>query len=101
MHMPKKIAEFPCPHCESKVVAYRDKKGRVYVTTSMGVVLAVVGGILGASFGVATGGWAIPATIPGAALGLLVGSGAGYILGDKAVDKAKCPKCRKRIDMGL
>ena len=99
--MPNKIAEITCPHCESKVVAYRDKKGRVYVTTSLGVGLAVVGGIVGASIGVASGGWAIPATIPGAALGLLVGSGAGYILGDKAVDKPKCPKCRKRFDMGL
>jgi CHASE2 domain-containing sensor protein len=83
------------------VVAYRDKKGRIYVTTSLGVVLAVVGGIVGATVGVASGGWAIPATIPGAALGLLVGSGAGYILGDKAVDKPRCPKCRKAIDMAV
>jgi hypothetical protein len=99
--MPKKIAEIICPHCASKVVAYRDNKGRIYVTTSLGVVLAVVGGIVGASIGIASGGWAIPATIPVAALGLVVGSGAGYVLGDKAVDKVRCPKCRKVVAITL
>jgi predicted RNA-binding Zn-ribbon protein involved in translation (DUF1610 family) len=97
--MPKKIAEIICPHCRSTVVAYRDKKGRIYITTSLGVVLAVVGGIVGSAVGIASGGWAIPATIPVAALGLVVGSGAGYLLGDKALDKAKCPKCGKAIDI--
>jgi hypothetical protein len=98
-NVPKKIAEIICPNCKSTVVAYRDNKGRIYVTTSLGVVLAVVGGIVGATVGIASGGWAIPATIPAAALGLLVGSGAGYLLADKTLDKAKCPKCGKPIDI--
>lgn len=99
--MPKKIAQIVCPHCNSTVVAYRDKKGRIYVTTSAGVVLAVLGGILGSAVGLASGGWAIPATVPVAALGLVVGSGLGYVVGDKAVDAWKCPKCHKKVELGL
>jgi len=97
--MPKKIAEVVCPHCGKKVLAYRDPSGRILVTTTLGVGLAVAGGIIGAGIGIATGGWGIPATIPLAAFGLVVGSGLGYIIGDKAIDKPKCPKCGKSIDL--
>ena len=99
--MPKKIAEMKCPHCDSTIVAYRDSKGRVLITSGLGIALAVVGGIIGSGIGIATGGWGIPATVPLAAFGLVIGAGAGYMLGDKAVDKTKCPKCKEVIDLGF
>lgn len=99
--MPEKIAEIICPHCNSKIVAYRDSTGRVLIASGLGIVLAFVGGIIGASIGIATGGWGIPATVPLAIFGFVVGSGTGYIIGDKAVDMPKCPKCGKEIELGL
>lgn len=99
--MPQKVAEVKCPHCGKTVVAYRVANGRILVTTVLGIALAVVGGIIGASIGIATGGWGIPATIPLGAFGLVVGAGAGYIIGNKAIDKPKCPKCGGMINLGL
>ena len=99
--MPKKIAQIKCPNCGKTVVAYRVKTGRILVTTTAGIVLGVVGGIIGASIGIASGGWGIPATIPMAAVGVIVGAGAGYIVADKKIDKPKCPKCGKKIDLRI
>ncbi|MEW6531777.1 MAG: hypothetical protein AB1473_13145 [Thermodesulfobacteriota bacterium] len=99
--MPDKFAEVICPNCGKRVVAYRGPGGRILITTSLGIALAVAGGIIGAGFGIATGGWGIPATVPLAAFGLVVGAGAGYIIGDKTIDRPKCPKCGAQIDLGI
>jgi len=96
-----KLAETICPNCKNKIVAYRDSKGRVLVASGLGVVAALAGGALGATAGIAAGGTAIPATIPIAAFGFVVGSGTGYIIGDKMIDKPTCPKCESILNLGL
>jgi hypothetical protein len=93
----KKIAEVKCNNCGRTVVAYRTVKGRILVTTTSGVVLAIIGGVIGAAIGMVTGGEGLPATIPLAAVGLVVGCGAGYIISDKTLDRPKCPKCKEPI----
>lgn len=99
--MVKKIANIICPHCDAKVIALRGIKGRVIVTTSVGLSLGIAGGVLGAVLGVASGGWGISGTVPLATIGAIVGSGTGYIISDKLVDKPKCPKCGKIINLGF
>jgi endogenous inhibitor of DNA gyrase (YacG/DUF329 family) len=99
--MPHQIAKTKCPHCRATVVAYRDSKGRILVTTTLGLILAGIGFFIGGSIGIATGGWGIPATVPLAVFGLVVGAGAGYIISDKLIDKAKCPKCKNSINLGI
>lgn len=99
--MPEKLAEVKCPHCGVLVVAYRDSKGRILVTSSAGLVLAGIGAVIGASIGIATGGWGIPATVPMAVFGLVVGAGFGYIMSDKFIDRPKCPKCNRSINLGI
>jgi len=95
----KKKAEVICPHCGQKIIVIRTRGGRILITTVLGLTLAGVGGVIGAGIGIATAGTAVAATIPLAAIGLVVGLGAGYLVGDKAVDKHKCPKCKKRINL--
>ena len=99
--MPEKIAEVICPNCGERVVAYRGPFGRILVTSGLGIALAIAGGIIGASIGVVSGGWGIPATIPLAAFGLVIGAGAGYTIGDKAIDMPRCPNCNKPINLGI
>ena len=95
----KKVAQIVCPHCGKKVIAYRAIAGRVLVTSTAGIALAIVGGTIGASIGIASGGWGIPAKVPLAAIGLVVGTGFGYIVSDKTFDKAKCPCCDGRLSI--
>jgi len=99
--MPKRIAKVICSVCGKTVVAYRATKGRILVTTTAGLVLAGIGGLIGTGFGIASGGWGVPATIPLAIVGLVVGSGLGYLVADNVLDKVKCPKCGARLDLGL
>ena len=97
----RRIASIVCRNCKRKVHAYRAWGGRVFVTTSAGIALAVVGGIIGAGIGIATGGWGAPATIPLAAVCLVVGAGLGYIISDATLDPPTCPKCRHPINLGF
>lgn len=61
----------------------------------------VVGGIIGAGIGLASGGWGMAATIPlGIAAGGLLGGG-GYLIGDKLLDRIKCPSCDRAINLGV
>lgn len=99
--MANKYAKVTCPNCGKEVVAYRTSKGRLLITTVAGVGLAIFGAAIGSAFGIATGGWAAPATIPAAAVGLVVGAGAGYIVSDKAADAPRCPKCDDKINLGV
>ena len=92
----KRKATVICPHCGKKVIIYRVKKGRVLITTGAGVALGVVGGLFGATIGIAAGGGAAVGTIPLAAVGVIVGAGAGYLASDKA-SGYKCPKCKGKI----
>src|SRR5439155_19552847 len=83
-HAPARhIATIICPNCKNKVHAYRAWGGRIFITTTAGVAVAIAGAIFGATVGLATGGWGAPATIPAAAIGLVVGAGLGYIVSDK------------------
>lgn len=60
-----------------------------------------IGALIGASIGLATGGWGMPATVPlGIAAGSLLG-GTGYVVGDKLLDRIKCPQCSETIDLGV
>lgn len=93
----KKIAELICPFCNQKIHVIRSSKGRIILTTSLGVILSGIGGVIGAGLGIATGGVGLSASIPLATLGLIIGSGGGFIVGDKLIDKAKCPKCKNNI----
>ena len=95
------VATIICPNCKKKVHAYRAWGGRILVTTTAGLVLAGVGAFIGASIGIVTGGWGAPATIPLAAIGLVVGAGFGYVISDKTLDRPTCPKCHHSIDLGL
>lgn len=99
--MAERIAKVKCPNCRKKVVAFRATGGRILVTSTAGLALAGVGGFIGAGIGLATGGWAAPATIPAATVGLVVGLGAGYIISDKTMDKHRCPKCQNTINLGI
>ena len=99
--MPERVAKVVCPWCHETVVAYRTHGGRILVTTALGLILGGVGAFIGAGIGIASGGWGIPATIPMAAVGLVVGAGVGYIIADKKIDKPRCPKCGKPIDLGI
>ena len=99
--MPQNVANIICPSCGKSVVAYRAANGRILVTTTAGIALASVGAFIGAGFGLATGGWGIPATVPFAAFGLVVGAGLGYIISDKTIDKPRCPNCKTGINLGI
>lgn len=99
--MKKNISQIVCPHCGKKVYAVRTSKGRIILTTGLGVGLGIIGASIGASIGIATGGTGIAATVPLATAGLLIGGGSGYIIGDKAIDKPKCPKCGKTLNTGV
>lgn len=96
----ERIARIQCPHCSKKIHAFRTKKGRILVTTTGGLVLAGVGGTIGASIGIATGGWAAPATIPMGVAGAVLGMGLGYLVGDN-LDNAYCPSCGETINLGI
>jgi predicted RNA-binding Zn-ribbon protein involved in translation (DUF1610 family) len=98
--MAERVAKIECPHCQSKVHAYRDKKGRVVVTTTAGLVAAGAGAAVGSVIGLATGGWGTVATVPFGIIGAVIGGGFGYILGDQ-VDKPKCPDCDEQIELGV
>lgn len=98
--MAERLAKVECPHCESKVHAYRDKKGRVIVTTTGGLIAAGIGGGIGSVVGLATGGWGTVATIPFGAAGAIIGLGLGYIAGDQ-IDNPKCPDCDGHIKLGI
>lgn len=93
----KKIKEIICPKCGRKVCAFRDKKGRLIITSGLGIGLAITGGVIGAGIGIATGGTAFAATYLLATAGLILGSGGGFIAADKLVDRIKCPKCGSRL----
>jgi predicted RNA-binding Zn-ribbon protein involved in translation (DUF1610 family) len=95
--MKKRVSQIVCENCGKTVYAVKGIKGRIILTSGLGVGLGIVGASIGASIGIATGGSAIAATIPLATAGLLIGGGTGYITGDKMVDKPKCPKCGKEI----
>jgi len=95
-----RIAKVECPNCGKKVHAYRVKKGRVMVTTTGGLVTAGVGGAIGSVFGIATAGLGWTATIPFGAVGLVIGSGLGYIVGDQ-LDDTYCPNCEETIKLDL
>lgn len=97
----RRIASIVCPNCKRKVHAYRAWGGRIFVTTSAGIALAVVGWIISAGIGIATGGWGAPATIPLAAIGLVGGAGLGYVISDKTLDPPTCPKCHHPINLGF
>ena len=95
--MGKRASKIVCENCGKTVYAIRGSKGRIILTSGLGVGLGIAGASIGASIGIATGGTGIAATIPLATAGLLIGGGTGYIAGDKMVDKPKCPKCGKVI----
>ncbi len=97
----RRVATIVCPNCKKKVHAYRAWGGRILVTTGAGVAVAIVGGIIGAGIGLASGGWGGAATIPLAAMGLVVGAGLGYIVSDKTLDRPTCPHCKHPIDLGF
>jgi hypothetical protein len=82
-------------------MALRTADGRILVTTAAGIALAGVGAAIGAGIGLATGGAGVAATVPLAAVGLVVGAGAGYLIGDKLVDRPWCPSCRAEISLNL
>jgi len=90
-----------CPHCGRDVRLTRDKKGRWVATVGGVTVGGILGGIIGAGIGLVSGGWGIAATIPlGVAAGSILG-GSGYLIGDKLLDKVKCPSCNKPINLGV
>jgi len=97
--MAKKKIEVVCPHCDKKIKLVRDRKGR-WIATLSGVTLGgIIGGVIGTVIGIASGGWGIAGTIPvGVALGTILG-GAGYMVGDKLVDKFTCPSCNETVDL--
>ena len=95
----KKVAEVICPSCQETVLVYRDRKGRILVTTGAGLVAAKIGAAVGAGVGIALGGGAMAATIPLAIVGFLVFGGFGYIIADKKMDAPKCPKCKAKIKL--
>jgi hypothetical protein len=95
------IATIICSNCKKKVHAYRAWGGRILVTTGAGVAVAIAGGMIGASVGLASGGWGAPATIPLAAIGLVLGLGLGYVVSDKTLDRPTCPRCKQPIDLGF
>ena len=99
--MAKRFAKVTCPNCGKEVVAYRTKGGRILITTVAGLGMAAAGAAIGSAFGIATGGWAAPATIPGAVIGLVTGAGLGYIVAENATDPTRCPKCDSQIDLGV
>lgn len=99
--MGKQLAKVVCPSCGQPIVAYRAATGRILITSTAGVVLAGVGAGVGSVIGLAAGGAAMTATIPLAAIGLVLGAGAGYLVADNAVDKATCPKCKKQLHLGI
>ena len=86
-----------CPSCSKTVELFRDKKGRIIIPTILGLGLAIVGAVIGTTIGLVTYGTAFPATLPLAGIGLLLGSGGGYIAADKFLDKFVCKECRKKI----
>lgn len=94
-----RAAQVVCPHCRATVYVLRAFHGRVLVTSGLGLALAAAGGVIGAGIGLATGGGGIPATVPLAAVGLVVGAGAGYLIGDKVVDSHYCPSCKGTIHL--
>jgi len=99
--MIKKVSSIVCENCGKKVYAVRTGKGRIVLTTGMGVGLGIIGASIGASIGIATGGTGIAATVPLATVGLIIGGGTGYIIGDKAVDKLKCPECKATLKLSI
>jgi len=70
----RRVAQIKCPYCGKDVIALRDKKGRILITTTSALVL---GGIIG----------------------MIVGGGLGYIVSDKTIDKPTCPKCKNKIEL--
>jgi len=96
-----RVVKVTCPHCGKEVRLTRDRKGRWLATGGGLTVGAVVGGVIGAGIGLVSGGWGIAATIPlGIAAGSVLGGG-GYLIGDKLLDRIKCPACKKPIDLGI
>jgi len=86
-----------CPSCSKTVELFRDKKGRIIIPALLGIGFAIAGAVIGTTIGFVTYGTVVPATLPLAAIGLLVGSGGGYIVADKFLDKFVCKECRKKI----
>ena len=99
--MAKQIAKVVCPRCQAAVFAYRARKGRIIVTSSTGLVFAGLGVFVGATIGIASGGTGLAGTVPLAVVGAVVGTGSGYILSDKTLDRPKCPKCDGPIEAGI
>ncbi len=95
----RRVAQIKCPYCGKDVIALRDKKGRILITTTSALVLGGFGGFIGGSIGIATGGWGIAATVPLGIIGMIVGGGLGYIVSDKTIDKPTCPKCKNKIEL--
>jgi len=95
----KKELEAKCQNCGKTIKLVRDSKGR-WIASLSGLTLGgIIGGVVGAGIGLATGGVGIAATLPfGIAFGTIMG-GTGYVVGDKVLDKFKCPECRKDIDL--
>ena len=70
------------------------------MTTTGGLVAAGVGGAIGSVFGIAMAGMGWAATIPFGAVGLVLGSGLGYIVGDQ-LDDTYYPNCEKTINLNI
>lgn len=95
-------AKIECPHCGTMVHAYSINKesNKTLVTTTSGLVLAGVGGFVGTSIGIATGGVGIPATVPMGVVGAVVGAGAGHVVGEQ-LEETYCPSCEGEIDISV
>ncbi|MBU1356610.1 MAG: hypothetical protein KJ620_08590 [Candidatus Edwardsbacteria bacterium] len=91
--MMKNMAQIICPHCRTNVFAYRSYKGRTIITTGSALVLGIAGGLAGLSLGIASRGGGLPAAVPFSVMGLVAGTGLGYMVSDKIADKPTCPKC--------
>lgn len=97
--MASKQIEVKCPHCGKNVKLTRDSKGRWIASLSGVTIGGIVGGVIGAGIGLASGGWGMAGTIPaGVALGTVLG-GSGYVVGDKLIDKFKCPSCKGEVSI--
>jgi 4-hydroxybenzoate polyprenyltransferase len=95
--MTSAMVKITCPHCGREVVAKRGSAGRVLLALSLGTVLAILGGAFGAGIGIATAGLGLPATIPLAIIGFVLGACVGYIIGDKRIDLPRCPACKRPL----
>lgn len=97
--MPERIAGVTCTTCDTEVVACRLKRGRILIMPLGALVVGGAGAIVGSAAGIATGGLAIPATVPAGIAGAVIGSGLGYFAADRATDPYVCPRCDEEIDL--